>query len=278
MPEAELGFSRGSNQTGWFRISIHDKSRSSISEVRCHPCIYYCPCRAVPSCSIANPRLRCWRGQSVFQQLSTKGRIIYGRLEEAAGGKLTPEAIQNLSVGEMRIAGLSWQKLGYIRDLAEHALSGKVDFAKLPSMSDEQVIASLTDIKGVGVWTAHMFLLFSLRRPNVLPIGDLGVRMAIQKAYRKRKMPTPKQVEQIAKGWHPYCSYAAWYLWRSLELPGLEKTNHKETRRKAAHREASDPYSKQKQGSRCEVIWLRQPILGFGSMTFLTLLSLLLRT
>jgi DNA-3-methyladenine glycosylase II len=130
-------------------------------------------------------------------------------------------------VGEMRRAGLSRQKLGYIRDLAEHALSGKVDFAKLPAMSDEEVVASLTDIKGVGVWTAHMFLLFSLRRPNVLPIGDLGVRMAIQKAYRKRKMPTPKQVEQIAKSWHPYCSYAAWYLWRSLELPKDEKLNHR---------------------------------------------------
>jgi len=164
----------------------------------------------------------------VFQQLSTKAaRTIYGRLEEAAGGKLTPETIQNLSVGEMRRAGLSRQKLGYIRDLAEHALSGKVDFARLPGMSDEQVIATLTDIKGVGVWTAHMFLLFSLRRPNVLPIGDLGVRMAIQRAYRKRKMPTPKQVEQIAKGWHPYCSYAAWYLWRSLELPVAENSNHK---------------------------------------------------
>ena len=94
-------------------------------------------------------------------------------------------------------------------------------------MSDEEVIASLTDIKGVGVWTAHMFLLFSLRRPNVLPIGDLGVRMAIQRAYGKRKMPTPKQVEQIAKGWHPYCSFAAWYLWRSLELPKTENVNHK---------------------------------------------------
>jgi DNA-3-methyladenine glycosylase II len=161
----------------------------------------------------------------VFQQLSTKAATtIYRRLEEAAGGALTPQAIQNLSVGEMRRAGLSRQKLGYIRDLAEHALSGKVDFAKLPAMSDEEVIASLTDIKGVGVWTAHMFLLFSLRRPNVLPIGDLGVRMAIQKAYRKRKMPTPKQVEQIAKGWHPYCSFAAWYLWRSLEFPKEEST------------------------------------------------------
>lgn len=160
----------------------------------------------------------------VFQQLSTKAAsTIYRRLEEAAGGALTPVAIQNLSVGEMRRAGLSRQKLGYIRDLAEHAISGKVDFAKLPSMSDVEVIAALTDIKGVGVWTAHMFLLFSLRRPNVLPVGDLGVRMAVQRAYRKRKLPTPKQIEQIARGWHPYCSYAAWYLWRSLELPKAEK-------------------------------------------------------
>jgi DNA-3-methyladenine glycosylase II len=164
----------------------------------------------------------------VFQQLSTKAaRTIYGRLEEAAGGKLTPESIQNLSVGEMRRAGLSRQKLGYIRDLAEHALSGKVDFARLPAMNDEEVIASLTDIKGVGEWTAHMFLLFSLRRPNVLPVGDLGVRTAIQRAWRKRKLPTPKQVEQIARGWHPYCSFAAWYLWRSLELPKDTNSNHR---------------------------------------------------
>jgi DNA-3-methyladenine glycosylase II len=171
----------------------------------------------------------------VFQQLSTKAaRTIYGRLEEAAGGALTPESIQNLSVGEMRRAGLSRQKLGYIRDLAEHALSGKVDFARLPAMSDEEVIESLTDIKGVGVWTAHMFLLFSLRRPNVLPVGDLGVRMAIQRAYRKRKMPTPKQVEQIARGWHPYCSFAAWYLWRSLELPKSQSTA--EARRRGGKR------------------------------------------
>jgi DNA-3-methyladenine glycosylase II len=176
----------------------------------------------------------------VFQQLSTKAAAtIYGRLEEAAGGQLTPETIQNLSVGEMRQAGLSRQKLGYIRDLAEHALSGKVDFARLPSLSDDEVIEALTDIKGVGVWTAHMFLIFSLRRPNVLPIGDLGVRMAIQRAYKKRKIPTPKQIEQIAKGWHPYCSYAAWYLWRSLEGPKEEKPNHKghkETQRKAKSR------------------------------------------
>jgi DNA-3-methyladenine glycosylase II len=174
----------------------------------------------------------------VFQQLSTKAaRTIYGRLEEAAGGPLTPQSIRNLSVGEMRRAGLSRQKLGYIRDLAEHTISGKVDFARLPAMSDQEVIETLTDIKGIGVWTAHMFLIFSLRRPNVLPVGDLGVRMAIQQAYRKRKPPTPKQVEQIARGWHPYCSYAAWYLWRSLEFPKETKNSnhkgHKGTQRKS---------------------------------------------
>src|SRR5215472_2656978 len=155
----------------------------------------------------------------VFQQLSGKAaRTIYGRLEEAAGGQLTPQAIQNLSVGEMRRAGLSRQKLGYIRDLAEHAVSGKVDFARLPDMSDEEVIAALTDIKGVGVWTAHMFLIFSLRRPNILPTGDLGVRMAIKKHYKKRKLPKPKDMEKIARAWEPYRSIACWYMWRSLDI------------------------------------------------------------
>src|SRR5262250_246686 len=128
----------------------------------------------------------------VFQQLNGKAaRTIYGRLEEAAGGAITPEAIQNLSVGEMRRAGLSRQKIGYIRDLAEHALSGKVDFTNLDKLSDAEVIEALTDIKGIGEWTAHMFLIFALRRPNVLATGDLGVRTAVQRAYKKRKLPTP---------------------------------------------------------------------------------------
>src|SRR5215475_15335404 len=128
-----------------------------------------------PEIAYREPTFEALARSIVFQQLSTKAaRTIYGRLEEAAGGKLTPEAIQNLSVGEMRRAGLSRQKLGYIRDLAEHAISGKVNFALLPSMTDQEVIETLTDIKGVGVWTAHMFLIFALRRPNVLAVGDLG--------------------------------------------------------------------------------------------------------
>src|SRR5262250_1060385 len=141
-----------------------------------------------PEIAYREPTFEALARSIVFQQLSTKAaRTIYGRLEEAAGGKLTPESIQSLSVGQMRRAGLSKQKIGYIRDLAEHALNGKVDFERLPTMSDEEVIVALTDIKGVGVWTAHMFLIFALRRPNILPTGDLGVRMAIQRFYRKRK-------------------------------------------------------------------------------------------
>jgi DNA-3-methyladenine glycosylase II len=85
-------------------------------------------------------------------------------------------------------------------------------------MEDEEVIVALTDIKGIGVWTAHMFLIFALRRPNVLPVGDLGVRMAIKQLYKKRKLPLAKDIEKLAKSWHPYCSFASWYLWRSLEL------------------------------------------------------------
>jgi DNA-3-methyladenine glycosylase II len=184
----------------------------------------------VGPCQVAyrEPTFEALARSIVFQQLSTKAaRTIYGRLEEACEGKITPQAIQNLSLGEMRRCGLSKQKIGYIRDLAEHALSGKVDFARLPEMRDEEVIAALTDIKGVGVWTAHMFLIFALRRPNVLPVGDLGVRTAIQRLYRKRKLPTPSQMEKLAQNWRPYCSYAAWYLWRSLEFtrPGKDKVS-----------------------------------------------------
>jgi len=188
------------------------------------------PCRI----TYREPTFEALARSIVFQQLSTKAaRTIYTRFEEAAGGKITPEAIRNLTVGEMRHAGLSKQKIGYIRDLAEHALAGTVDFASLPEMPDEEIIVALTSIKGVGVWTAHMFLIFALRRPNVLPVGDFGVRSAIQRAYRKRKLPTPEEIEKLAKNWHPYCSFASWYLWRSLEFPAENAVNNNKSRRKS---------------------------------------------
>jgi DNA-3-methyladenine glycosylase II len=154
----------------------------------------------------------------VSQQLSGKvAKVIYGRLIAAAGGNLTPESLLKLRPARMRSLGLSRQKIEYIRDLARHARAGKVDFARLPDCSDDEVIEHLTAVKGIGVWTAHMFLIFALRRPNVLPTGDLGIRAAIRKAYGMDELPKPIEIETMARTWHPYCTVASWYLWRSLE-------------------------------------------------------------
>ena len=154
----------------------------------------------------------------VSQQLSGKAaKTIYGRVIAAAGGSLTPESLLKLRPARLRALGLSRQKIEYIRDLARHARTGTVDFGRLPACSDDEVIQHLTAVKGVGVWTAHMFLIFALRRPNVLPTGDLGIRAAIRRAYGLSELPKPVEVESIAQGWHPYCSVASWYLWRSLE-------------------------------------------------------------
>jgi DNA-3-methyladenine glycosylase II len=156
----------------------------------------------------------------VYQQLSGKAAgTILKRLLEAAPGGLTPEAILGMSVEQMRALGLSGQKTIYLRDLAERTLSGEVDFGSLLDLPDEAVIERLTRVKGVGVWTAHMFLIFALRRPDVLPTGDLGVRAAIRNAYRMRQLPKPARIEKMARPWRPYCSVATWYLWRSLDGP-----------------------------------------------------------
>lgn len=155
----------------------------------------------------------------VYQQLHGKAAAtIFGRLTQLTGLPLVPEGILKLSEPQMRGAGLSKQKLGYLRDLASKAHSGEVQFDHLPDLSDEEVIEQLTRVKGIGVWTAHMFLMFSLRRRNVLPTGDLGIQMAIRKHYGKRKLPKPKDMEKIAKCWEPYRSVACWYLWRSLDI------------------------------------------------------------
>jgi DNA-3-methyladenine glycosylase II len=154
----------------------------------------------------------------VYQQLSGRvASVIFARVAKAAGGKLTPESILKLRPGRMRALGLSGQKTAYIRDLARHTRDGKVDFAELLELSDEAVIERLTEVKGVGVWTAHMFLIFALRRTDVLPLGDLGIRAAIRKAYGFAELPEPAEMEALAARWRPYCTVASWYLWRSLE-------------------------------------------------------------
>jgi DNA-3-methyladenine glycosylase II len=154
----------------------------------------------------------------VYQQLSGRvAKVIYQRLADAVRGKMTPKNILKLSPADLRACGLSKQKGAYILDLAERTAAGSVNFKRLPELSDEAVIEHLTAVKGIGVWTAHMFLIFALRRSDILPVGDLGVRTAIKKAYELAELPKPAEIEELAQGWRPYCSVAAWYLWRSLD-------------------------------------------------------------
>jgi DNA-3-methyladenine glycosylase II len=155
----------------------------------------------------------------VYQQLHGKAALtIFTRLKDAAkADPLTPESILKLRPARMRALGLSKQKMTYIRELARMTRSGEVNFTGLSAMEDAEVVAHLTRVKGIGVWTVHMFLIFALRRPNVLPTGDLGVRAAMKKAYGLADLPKPAEMEKLAERWHPYCSVASWYLWRSLE-------------------------------------------------------------
>lgn len=158
----------------------------------------------------------------IYQQLNGKAAVtIFKRFTDLAGTPLTPEGILKLSDEQLRSVGLSKQKSSYVRDLAEKAKTGLLDFSKLAEQSDDEVIKHLTQVKGVGVWTAHMFLMFTLRRPDVLPTGDYGIQAAMKKHYRKRKLPKPKDMEKIAKCWSPYRSVACWYLWRSLDIKTL---------------------------------------------------------
>jgi DNA-3-methyladenine glycosylase II len=154
----------------------------------------------------------------IYQQLSGRvASVIFARLAKAAGGKITPATVLKLRPSRMRTLGLSGQKTAYIRDLARHTREGTVAFDHLAGLTDQQVIEQLTQVKGVGPWTVHMFLIFALRRNDVLPTGDLGIRNAIRKAYGLAELPLPVEVEALAERWRPYCTVASWYLWRSLE-------------------------------------------------------------
>jgi len=154
----------------------------------------------------------------VYQQLSGRvASVIFGRLSAAVKGVMTPDTILRLRPSRMRTLGLSTQKTAYIRDLARHTRDGTVVFEELAALPDDEVILRLTRVKGIGVWTAHMFLMFALERTDVLPTGDLGIRNAIRKAYNLAALPTPDEMERMAQSWRPYCTVASWYLWRSLE-------------------------------------------------------------
>ncbi len=201
------------------------------------------PCRM----EFGDPEFHSLAEAIVYQQLNGKAAVtIFKRFAALAGDPLTPEGILKLTPEQMRAVGLSKQKSSYLVDMASRAHRGELNFSRLPGMSDEEVIEHLTQVKGVGVWTAHMFLMFTLRRPNILPTGDFGLRMAVYKHYLEKRaakkrtektgnvkgrkgprkktlspkitLPTPAQMEKIAKPWEPYRSIACWYLWRSLDI------------------------------------------------------------
>ena len=153
----------------------------------------------------------------VSQQISGKAaRSIWEKLKGIAD-PLSPERIRQLTVEELRMAGLSKQKASYLVDLSEHVSEGKLNLKRIGRLSDEAVIESLVAVKGIGIWTAQMFLIFSLGRLDVLPHGDLGVRTAIQKLYGLDELPNRDTCHRIAERWRPYASIATWYCWRSLE-------------------------------------------------------------
>jgi DNA-3-methyladenine glycosylase II len=155
----------------------------------------------------------------VGQQLSTKAAAtIYGRMLELFGGHPpTPKQLLGADPEKIRAAGLSRPKIAYLRDLAQHVEEGTLELERLPDLPDEEVAEQLTAIKGLGQWTADMFLMFHLRRPDILPVGDQGIRRAMQVEYRLRKLPEPKRMQQIAKPWQPYRTLACLYLWSSLD-------------------------------------------------------------
>jgi DNA-3-methyladenine glycosylase II len=155
----------------------------------------------------------------VGQQLSTKAaRTIYGRMLELFGGHApTPKQLLAADPEAIRAAGLSRPKINYLRDLAEHVENGALELERLADLTDEEVIEQLTAVKGIGEWSAHMFLMFHLGRPDVLPVGDQGIRNAIRTQYRLRKIPDAKRMEKIARPWRPYRTLACLYLWSSLD-------------------------------------------------------------
>lgn len=153
------------------------------------------------------------------QQLSTKAAAtIAGRFDALFGGTFpTPARVAATPDDRLRGVGLSGMKVSFVRDLSRRVEDGSLRLDTLGAMGDDEVIAALTDVRGIGRWTAEMFLMFRLHRPDVLPVGDLGIVRAMQKAYGLRKEPSVSRMERIGEAWRPYRSVACWYLWASLE-------------------------------------------------------------
>ena len=160
----------------------------------------------------------------ISQQLSTKAAAtIAARVDALLDGLPMPARVAAVSDAQLRRAGLSGQKVSYLRDLCARVTDGSLPLDALDHMPDEDVIATLTRVKGIGRWTAEMFLMFRLHRPDVLPVGDLGIVKAVQRAYRLRTLPSPTRLLRLGESWRPYRSVACWYLWASLSNVPVEE-------------------------------------------------------
>lgn len=157
----------------------------------------------------------------ISQQLSlSAARAVENRFVQLFSGKFpATDEILRVTPDQLRSAGLSYRKAAYVQDLAKHIDSGEIDLAAIAQLTNSEIIAKLTNVKGIGEWTVHMFLIFCLGRSDILPVGDLGIKNAIQVNYNIGHRPVPSEIEVIAQTgkWHPYESIAAWYLWRSLD-------------------------------------------------------------
>lgn len=166
----------------------------------------------------------------IGQQLSVKAaETITQRFVALFGDTFpSPQQIVAASSESMRAAGLSNAKVAYVRDLAQHIIDGELNVEALPTLSNEAAIKTLVAVKGIGEWTAHMFLIFALARLDVLPVGDLGFKTGLMRLYGFDALPTPAQVTKLAadRHWHPYESIATWYVWQSLDNAPLERTRH----------------------------------------------------
>lgn len=200
-------------------LSAHDKKLAPVIAASG-------PCRIKPHTDHYGELV----GSIVGQQLSSVAAgTIWRRVLDLFGGKMpTPEELIKIEDQKLRDVGLSWNKVKYVKDLAQHILDGRLDLDHIAKMPNEQIIEQLTAVKGLGEWSAHMFMMFGLGRLDILPVGDLGVRKAAMRLYGLKDMPAPEQLITLSSKhkWHPYESVASWYLWQSLDNNPQKASRH----------------------------------------------------
>ncbi|XP_022949777.1 DNA-3-methyladenine glycosylase 1-like [Cucurbita moschata] len=174
----------------------------------------------------SNPPFLALTKSILYQQLATKAaESIYNRFASLCGGDaaVLPDAVLGLSPQQLRVVGVSGRKASYLHDLATKFIEGSLSNSSILEMDDETLLSALTAVKGIGVWSVHMFMIFTLHRPDVLPVGDLGVRKGVQRLYGLKELPKPVEMEKLCEKWKPYRSMGAWYMWRLMEMKEIVK-------------------------------------------------------